>query len=131
MAPTIRKYQRLPQTVDAAEYTGFPKNREVILNWIRRHKGVAFPAVELMWRPDMGTYYHKEHGFVYLPQGARAAGSPLQRLQDNEIVVRMGNNTYALVFPGDYLVRSRSGFYPRRAESFYRSHRANIVAGEK
>jgi hypothetical protein len=126
MAPTIRKFRKVPVTVDAAEYDGTLKNRSVIINWVRRHRGVAFSAAELMWRSDMGCYYHREHGFVYLPQGARSAGSPLSRLGDDELVVRTNHKTFALVFPGDYVVRSRSGFYPHRAESVHRSHRAYI-----
>lgn len=125
MAPTIRKFRKLPVTVDAAEYTGAEKNTHVILNWVRKHGGVAFPASELLWRSDMNTYWHPEHGFVYLPQGARSAGSPITALRDDELVVRTNHKTFALVFPGDYVVRSRSGFYPHRAESFHRSHVSN------
>ena len=130
MTRTIRKFRKVPVTVDAAEYDGTPKNVRVILNWVHKHGGIAFPAHELLWRHDMGTYWHPEHGFVYLPQGARTAGSPLSSLRDDELVVRTNHNTFALVFPGDYVVRSRSGFYPHRAESFHRSYRSNTVAGE-
>lgn len=126
MTQTVRKYRKLPVTVDAAEYTGNRKNLRTILNWVARHGGVAFRAAELQWRHDFGTYWHQEYGFVYLPQGARSAGSTLTALQDDELVVRTNANTYALVFPGDYVVRSRSNFYPRRAESFHRSHVSNI-----
>lgn len=122
MAPTIRKYSRTPVTVDAAEYDGSPKNRQVILNWIARRGGVAVPASEIMWRPDMGCYYHQQLGFIYLPQGARSAGSTLTALRDDELVVRTDTGVYALVFPGDYVVRSRSGFYPLASESFARSY---------
>lgn len=125
MTTTIRKFHKVPVAVDAAEYTGGSKNLKVILNWIRRHGGVAFEARELGWRHDFGTYHHRDHGFIYLPQGARSAGSPIQGLRDDELVVRTGNNTFAVVFPGDYVVRSRHGFYPLRAESFHRSYRAN------
>jgi len=128
MAPTIRKFRKAPVTVDAAQYDGKFKTAVVILNWVRRHKGVAFPAVELLWRPDMGTYYHKEYGFIYLPQGARRPGSALEPLKDDELVVRTNAGTYALVFPGDFVVRSRSGFYPLSEESFHRSHVANTVS---
>lgn len=127
MAPTIRKYRKLPVTVDAAEYTGDRKNVRTIISWVERHKGVAFPAGELLWRHEMGTYWHPRYGFVYLPQGARSAGSPLQSLRDDELIVRTNANTYALVFPGDYVVRSRSGFYPQSAESFHRSHVSNTT----
>lgn len=126
MSATIRKFQKLARAVDAAEYTGDPKNARIILNWVRRHGATAFMAKELGWRHDMGTYWHKERGFIYLPAGARTAGGPLERLRDDEMVVRTGGGTYALVFPGDYVVRSRSGFYPLRAESFHRSYRAYI-----
>lgn len=127
MAPTVRKYRKAPVSVDAAQYDGTVKTAKVILNWVARHKGVAFPAVNLLWRPDMGCYWHPAHGFVYLPQGARRAGSPLQQLRDDELVVRTNAGTYALVFPGDYVVRSRSGFYPHSEESFHRSHVSNTV----
>jgi hypothetical protein len=126
MAPTIRKFRKLPVTVDAGQYDGTAKNRSTIINWITRHRGVAFSAAELMWRPDMGCYYHQKYGFVYLPQGARSAGSPLSRLGDDELIVRTNYKTFALVFPGDYVVRSRSGFYPLSEESFARSHVSNI-----
>jgi hypothetical protein len=122
MTATIRKYSRTPVTVDAAQYTGSAKNRQVILNWIARHKGIAVQASEIMWRPDMGCYFHKELGFIYLPQGARNPGSPLTALRDDELVVRTDTGVYALVFPGDYVVRSRSGFYPLASESFSRSY---------
>lgn len=122
MAPTIRKYSRTPVTVDAAQYDGSPKNRQVILNWIKKHKGVAVSAAEILWRPDMGCYWHKDLGFIYLPQGARSAGSVLTALRDDELVVRTDTGVYALVFPGDYVVRSRSGFYPLASESFSRSY---------
>jgi len=73
----------------------------------------------------MGTYYHREHGFVYLPQGARRPGQAIEPLRDNELIVRTDTNIYAVVFPGDYVLRSRSGFYPLTAESFDRSYLAN------
>lgn len=122
MTPTVQKYQRVPGGVDAAEYDGSRRAEEVILNWVRRHGGEAFPARELSWRHDMGTYWHRDKGFVYLPQGARKAGSQIEPLRDNEIVVRTNLNTFALVFPGDFVIRSRSGFHPRSAESFHRSY---------
>lgn len=73
----------------------------------------------------MGCYFHKEYGFVYLPQGARNAGHALQPLRDDELVVRTDTGIYVLVFPGDYVVRSRSGFYPLSEESFLRSYVSN------
>lgn len=127
MAPTIRKFRKAPVTVDAAQYDGTFKKAVVILNWVRRHGGTAFPAVDLMWRTDMGCYYHKDYGFVYLPQGARRPGSALEPLRDDELVVQTDTGVYALVFPGDYVVRSRSGFYPLSEESFARSYVANTV----
>jgi hypothetical protein len=123
---TIRPYRKIMQTVDAAEYDGRAATAKEIVDWVRGHQGTAFMAAELGWRHDMGTYWHKEHGFIYLPAGARAAGGQLERLRDDEIVVRTGGGTYALVFPGDFVVRSRSGFYPLRAESFHRSHVPNV-----
>lgn len=127
MAPTVRKFKKVPATVDAAVYDGTPKNRSTIINWVERHRGVAFPAAELLWRPDMGCYYHKKHGFVYLPQGSRNAGYALQPLRDDELVVRTDTGIYVLVFPGDYVVRSRSGFYPLAEESFLRSYVSNTT----
>lgn len=127
MAPTIRKFRKVPATVDAAVYEGTRKNRSVIINWVERHKGTAFPASELMWQAGMGCYYHQKHGFIYLPQGARTPGSALTALRDNELVVRTNAGTYALVFPGDYVVRSRYGFYPLAEESFNRSYVSNTV----
>jgi hypothetical protein len=115
----------MPVTVDAAQYAGTLKSAVTILNWVRRHRGIAFPAAELMWRPDMGCYYHKDYGFVYLPQGARNAGYALAPLRDDELVVRTDTGIYVLVFPGDYVVRSRSGFYPLAEESFARSYVSN------
>ena len=122
MARTFEKYRTVPTDVFAAWYTGEAKNATVILNRIRREGGVAFRASELMWRPDMGTYFHKDYGFVYLPQGARSSGAQIQPLRDDELVVRTNANVFALVFPGDYVVRSRSGFYPLASESFSRSY---------
>jgi hypothetical protein len=128
MAPTIRKFRKLPVTVDAAQYAGTFKSAVVILNWVARHKGTAFPAVDLHWRNDMGCYWHKTHGFIYLPQGARRPGLTLEPLKDDELVVRTNAGTYALVFPGDFVVRSRSGFYPLTEESFLRSHVSTTAA---
>jgi hypothetical protein len=125
MTATIRSFHKVPATVHAAEYTGMA-DADSILAWITGLGGVGFKARELGWRHDFGTYHHKEHGFIYLPSGARTPGSPIEALRDDELVVRTGNNTFAVVFPGDYIVRSRHGFYPLRAESFHRSYRANL-----
>lgn len=118
----------MPVTVDAAQYDGTAKNQKVILNWIAKHRGVAVPASEIMWRHDMGCYWHKDLGFIYLPQGARNPGSVLAALRDDELVVRTDNGVYVLVFPGDYVVRSRSGFYPLAEESFHRSYVSSTVS---
>lgn len=127
MTATIRKFQRMPITVDAAQYDGSIRDRDKIIAWVHRHKGVAFSAAELGWRPEMGCYYHREHGFVYLPQGSRNAGYALQPLRDDELVVRADNGIYVLVFPGDHVIRSRSGFYPLSEESFQRSYVSNTI----
>ncbi|UOK18325.1 hypothetical protein SEA_BRUHMOMENT_8 [Arthrobacter phage BruhMoment] len=129
MARAVCKFRKLPEKVEAAEYDGTKEGLDFITGWVREAGGVAFGAEELLWRHDMGTYWHPEHRFVYLPQGARGAGSPITSLRDDELVVRTSSNTYALVFPGDYVVRSRSGFYPRSAESFHRSHVPNRRRG--
>lgn len=123
MSTAIRSFHKIPAVVDAAEYTGDAANIGEILSWIREHNGLVFEAKELGWRHDFGAYHHKEHGFVYLPGGAPFPGSPIERLRDNELVVRAGN-VFAVVFPGDFIVRSRHGFYPLRAESFHRSYQA-------
>lgn len=127
MTRTIRKFSRTPIKVDAGQYDGSVKNRAVILNWIRRSGGVAVPAAEIMWRPDMGCYWHQQLGFIYLPQGARGAGSPITALRDDELVVRTDVGAYALVFPGDYVVRNRSGFYPLSEENFARYYVSNTT----
>jgi hypothetical protein len=129
MTKTVRKFQRIASTVDAALYDGTEKSAADILRWISRRGGTVFMAKELSWRHDFGTYWHKEHGFIYLPDGARSLGSTLERLRDDEIVVSTGRS-YALVFPGDYVIRGRSGFYPLEAESFHRTHKSNTVTGE-
>lgn len=121
MAPKVGKYRKLPEKVEAVQYDGGKEALDFIINWVTKAGGVAFAAEELLWRHDMGTYWHPQHRFVYLPQGARSAGSPITSLRDDELVVRTSANTFALVFPGDFVVRSRSGFYPRPAESFHRS----------
>lgn len=128
MTATVRKYRKVPATVDAAEYTG--RNASAVLGWVRRRGGLGFEARELGWRPEVGAYWHKEHGFVYLPAGARTPGSRLEMLRDDELVVHTGAG-FALVFPGDFVLRSRRGFYPLRAESFHRNYRSNSVAGEQ
>lgn len=125
MALKVGKYRKLPETIAAAEYDGTVSGLGEIIDWIQERGGTAFPAKELHWRHDFGTYWHEKHGFIYVPQGARSAGSPITRLRDDELVVLTSNKTYALVFPGDYVVRARSGFYPRHAESFHRSHVPN------
>lgn len=125
MTETIRRFRRLPDAVDAAQYEPVNHNAGIILNWIRAHGGTAFSAGELAWRHDAGTYWHREHGFIYVPQGARVPGGKTESLRDDELIVRTGGGSYAVVFPGDYVVRSQSGFYPLSAESFHRSYRPN------
>jgi hypothetical protein len=129
MTVTAHTYEKIPATVDALPYDGTITSAREMLEWIGGLGGSAIMASELSWRHDFGTYWHRDHGFIYLPDGARSLGNPLQRLQDNEIVVSTGRS-YALVFPGDYVIRSRSGFYPLRAESFHRAYKVNTVAGE-
>lgn len=130
MAVTVRKYNRVPGTVDAAEYDGTRAGAEKVLGWIQRRGGLGFSAAELGWRHEVGAYWHKDHGFVYLPAGARTPGSRLEMLRDDELVIHTGTG-FALVFPGDFVVRSRRGFYPLRAESFHRNYRSNSVAGKQ
>lgn len=128
MAQEIADYLKLPEDVKATRYDGSKESLDFIVDWVLGEGGLAFPAEDLMWRHDMGTYWHPQHGFIYLPQGARRAGSPITSLRDDELVVRTNLSTFALVFPGDFVVRSRSGFYPRSAESF---HRSCVSAGRR
>jgi hypothetical protein len=114
-------------TVDAIEYTGASDDAAKIIAWVARHRGLCFSARELQFRHDFGTYWHPEHGFVYLPQGARRPGQVISVLQDNELIVRTDSGIYAVVFPGDYVLRSRSGFYPLASESFHRSYVSNTA----
>lgn len=130
MSTTAHRYKAIPRTVEAAEYDGTEASARKVLGWIGRRKGIAFRAAELLWRHDMGCYWHKTHGFVYLPAGARSPGSRIEVLRDDELVVSTGAG-FALVFPGDFVVRSRSGFYPLRAESFHRHYQSNSAAGEQ
>lgn len=123
MTAVVRSYRRILTTVDAAEYEG--RNAADVIDWVEKLGGVAFPARDLGWRHDAGTYWHPVHGFIYLPGGARSPGSKIEVLRDNEIIVRTGAGVFAVVFPGDYVVRSRSGFYPLTAESFHRSYAVN------
>lgn len=125
MTPRIQKYQHTPMTVDATQYDGSREAAEKIIEWVTKNRGVCFSASELGFRHDYGTYHHKEHGFVYVPQGARSPGQAIEPLRDNELIVRTDAGIYAVVFPGDYVVRSRSGFYPLTAESFDRSYQPN------
>jgi hypothetical protein len=126
MSATVRRFRRVPAEVDAIDYDGTATSIAAALLWIRSHGGTGFEAKELGWRHDFGTYHHSEHGFIYLPQGARTAGSPIEMLRDDELIVRTEGGAFAVVFPGDYIVRSRHGFYPLSAESFHRSYRADL-----
>lgn len=129
MATAFRKYDRLPATVDAAYYDGSQKSRNELIARITKLRGVAFPASELLYRHEIGTYFHQEHGFIYVPQGARRPGSPIEQLRDDELIVRTDSGVFAVVFPGDYIVRRRSGFYPLASESFDRGHRPRVRRG--
>lgn len=121
----FKKGQRIAATVEYHEYTGMPDSAAEIIAEVERHRGICFKAAELSFRHDMGTYYHPQHGFVYVPQGSRNAGSPLTALRDNELIVKTDAGYYAVVFPGDYVVRNRSGFYPLSAESFDHGYAPN------
>lgn len=127
MAPTIKKYQHTPMTAEAIEYTGNEEDATAIIDWVTKRRGVCFSARELSFRHDFGTYHHPEYGFIYVPQGARRPGSTIEPLRDNELIVLTDAGTYAVVFPGDYVVRNRSGFYPLAAESFHRSYVSNTT----
>jgi hypothetical protein len=125
MAPGFRKHQHLPITVDVAHYDGTTASRTTLIAKIAKLRGIAFAASELQFRHDMGTYYHSEHGFVYVPQGQRSAGSSITALRDDELIVKTDTGIYAVVFPGDYIVRSRSGFYPVSPENYDRNYQPN------
>ena len=122
MSTTINAFTKRPLPVEAAQYDGTVDSMSTIIDWVEKRAGTAFCAAELQWRPDYGTYWHLTHGFIYLPQGGKRVGGQLQPLEDDELVVLTGAKTFALVFPGDYVIRGRSGFYPLSAESFHRSH---------
>lgn len=122
MSPTIKAFTKRPLAVEACQYDGTAESMTIVIDWIEKHLGTAFPAAELDWRHDYGTYWHLRHGHIYLPQGGRRVGGKLVPLEDDELVVLTGARTFALVFPGDYVVRGRQGFYPLSAESFHRSH---------
>jgi hypothetical protein len=118
----VKVFSKRSLEVEACQYDGTPQSMATIISWVEKRLGVAFPAAELDWRHDYGTYWHLRHGHIYLPQGGKRIGGRLVPLGDDELVVLTGSNTFALAFPGDYVVRGRSGFYPLSAESFHRSH---------
>lgn len=122
MSPTIKTYTKRPLPVEAGQYDGSVENMDTIVDWVEKHGGTVFLAAELQWRHDYGTYWHPRLGFIYLPQGGKRVGGQLVPLEDDELVVKTVAGTYALVFPGDYVVRSGRGFYPHSAESFHPSH---------
>lgn len=118
MTIAVQHGRRISTGVDYVEYDGRPATAREIVEWITGAGGTAFEARELAWRHDSGSYWHKEHGFVYLP--AAMAGSRLGRLRDDELVIRTAGGPFAVAFPGDFVLRSRSGFYPLASESFHR-----------
>lgn len=122
MSTTINSYTTRPVPVEAGQYDGTTDSLNKIIDWVEKRGGTIFPAAELSWRHDYGTYFHHRHGHVYLPQGGKRVGGQLVPLEDDELVVLTNTRTFALVFPGDYVVRSSSGFYPQSAESFHPAH---------
>jgi hypothetical protein len=107
---------------EATQYDGTAEDAIRVIDWITEQGGMCFSARELRFRHDFGTYWHPEHGFVYVPQGARRPGQAIEPLRDNELIVLTDANIYAVVFPGDYVVRSLSGFYPLASESYSSSY---------
>ncbi|QWY81304.1 hypothetical protein SEA_RIZWANA_7 [Arthrobacter phage Rizwana] len=122
MSSAIKVYTKRPMDVEALQHDGSVARMDEIIDWIEKHAGTAFYAAELEWRPGYGTYWHPRHHFIYLPQGGKRVGGELVPLEDDELVILTRGGTFALVFPGDYVVRSRYGFYPLNAESFLRGH---------
>ena len=128
-ATKTEKYVRKAFTVEALEYDGTGPSAVALALWMRAHHGTVFAADELLWRHDMGTYYHPEHGFIYLPGATRNPNGRVGGPGPTELVIKTGPSAFTLVFPGDYVIRGRSGFYPLSAESFHRGHRQRTLPG--
>ncbi|QGJ92770.1 hypothetical protein SEA_PUREGLOBE5_10 [Arthrobacter phage Pureglobe5] len=126
-----KKYKVRPVTVDAMEYDGTGPGAVEVAIWVRSFGGTLFAADELLWRHDFGSYYHPEHGMVYLPGATRNPNGKVGGPGPRELVVKTGLSAYALVFPGDFIIQGPSGFYPLSAESFHRTHRPKKFAGER
>jgi hypothetical protein len=128
---TPKKYKKRSLTVEAEEYKGTPESAVKLALWIRGEGGVLFAADELIWRHDFGTYWHPEHHFIHLPGATRNPNGKVSGPGPRELVVKTGMSAYALVFPGDFVVRGRSGFYPLSAESFHHGHKRKKFAGDR
>jgi hypothetical protein len=117
-----KKYKRRG-SVEAVQYEGTGPSAVKIALWMRPLGGTVFAADELLWRHDFGSFYHPEHGMVYLPGATRNPNGRVGGPGPSELVVKTGPSAYALVFPGDFVLRGLSGFYPLSAESFHSLHR--------
>lgn len=122
MTAGIEQCEHLPTKAEATQYDGTRKDELRVIDWITKQGGVCFSARELLFRHDFGTYHHQKYGFIYVPQGARRPGQTIEPLRDNELIVLTDANIYAVVFPGDYVVRSLRGFYPLVSESYSSSY---------
>lgn len=122
MSSAVKVFTKRPLDVEAIQHDGSVARMDEIAGWVEKHLGTAFYAAELEWRTEYGCYWHPRRHFIYLPQGGKRVGGQLAPLEDNELVIRTRAGNYALVFPGDYVVRSRYGFHPQDAESFLRGH---------
>lgn len=125
------KVKKKPVKAEAFEYDGTPKSAVALALWIRSHGGTVFAADELLWRHDFASYYHPEHGMVYLPGATRNPNGHVGGPGPQELVVKTGLNAYSLVFPGDFVLHGRSGFYPLTAESFHHSYKKPLLAGDR
>lgn len=124
------KVKKKPVKAEAMEYDGTPESAVALAMWVRGHGGTLFAADELLWRHDFASYYHQQmQVMVYLPGATRNPNGHVGGPGPQELVVKTGLSAYALVFPGDYVVRGRSGFYPLTAESFHHSYRTPLLAG--
>jgi hypothetical protein len=127
----VRIGKRRALSVEYAEYLGTPQSAVELAVWIRGRGGNIFAAEDLLWRHDIGTYWHADHGFIYLPGATRNPNGRVGPGPEELVVKTAEPNSYALVFPGDFLVRGLSGFYPLSAESFHRLHKPRKFAGER
>jgi hypothetical protein len=122
-------YRKRMVKVEAIQYLGTGLSAVDCALYLRDNGGIIFAAEDLLWRHDYGTYWHPAHGHIYLPGATRNPNGHVGGPGPRELVVKTGMNTFALVFPGDYIVKGRSGFYPLSEESFHHTHRRTLSPG--